>query len=176
MLEFVKDLGMKQESGTTRRWCLAKCSYCQTINEVRTQDLKTRKSCGCATHLKANIKHDMSHSRIYQTWADMKTRCLSSTNKRYHRYGGRGITVCEQWLEFTPFKDWALANGYTDELTIDRVDNNGNYCPENCEWITIQENLQRRNRYYEANKSNTVKSHSDEYSSDSGENLLEQFS
>ena len=173
MLEFVKDLGMKQESGTTRRWCLAKCSYCQTINEVRTQDLKTRKSCGCATHLKAHIKHEMSHSRIYQTWADMKTRCLSNTNRRYHRYGGRGITVCEQWLEFTPFKDWALANGYTDELTIDRVDNDGNYCPENCEWITIQENLQRRNRYYEANKSNTAKSHSDEHSSDSGENLLE---
>lgn len=115
----------------------------------------------------------MSHSRIYQTWADMKTRCLSSTNKRYHRYGGRGITVCEQWLEFAPFKDWALANGYTDELTIDRVNNDGNYCPENCEWITIQENLQRRNRYYEANKSNTTKPHSNEHSSDSGENLLE---
>ena len=76
----------------------------------------------------------------------MKTRCYSTTNARFHRYGGRGIKVCEAWLEFSPFRDWALLNGYTDELTIDRINNDGNYGPSNCEWVTIQENLKRRNK------------------------------
>lgn len=148
--EIIEDLGMVKDSGgTTRRWCLAKCPYCGKIGKHRTQALKTKKSCGCkSTELKtqASTKHGCANDRLYQTWADMKTRCLCENNPRYHKYGGRGITVCEEWLDFPAFKTWAESNGYTDELTIDRVDNDGNYCPENCEWVTIQENLRRRNK------------------------------
>ena len=146
MLIFIKDLGMRKERGCTRRWCLVKCSYCGEAVEKRTQQLKKLKSCGCATFLKANTKHGDHKTRLYQVWADMKTRCLNKNNPRYHRYGGRGISVCEPWLSYPNFKVWALAAGYTDSLTIDRIDNNKNYAPDNCEWVTIQENLRRRNK------------------------------
>lgn len=145
-LELIKNLGMRREGKTTRRWCKAKCSYCGNIVEKRTDDLKTRKSCGCATFLKAHTKHNMSKTRLYKQWADIKTRCRNPMNNRYHRYGGRGIKICDEWINFEPYMKWALENGYTDELTIDRIDNDGDYKPSNCEFVTIQENLKRRNR------------------------------
>lgn len=146
MLTLVEDLGMRKEGKSTRRWCTAKCSYCNIIVERRTQQLNKLQSCGCATQLKAHIKHNCHKDRIYQIWADMKTRCLQPNNPRYHRYGGRGISVCTEWLFFPSFKEWADTNWYEDTLTIDRVDNDGNYEPSNCQWITVQENLKRRNR------------------------------
>ena len=78
---------------------------------------------------------------LYQTWADMKSRCSCQTNIRFHRYGGRGIFVCDEWSNFVTFRDWALSNGYTDALTIDRINNDGPYAPDNCRWVTIQENI-----------------------------------
>ena len=148
-LELIEDLGMRKEGNTTRRWCKAICSYCGEVVERRTQQLKILKSCGCISN-KLKTKHLTKHGnykdRLYRTWADMKTRCIQPNNNRYHRYGGRGIKVCNEWMLFEPFKEWALANGYTDELTIDRIDNDGNYEPSNCEWVTLQENLRRRNR------------------------------
>jgi len=70
----------------------------------------------------------------------MKQRCSNQNCKDYPRYGGKGITVCDKWLDFVPFRDWALANGYRDNLTIDRITSNGNYEPSNCRWITGFEN------------------------------------
>lgn len=149
--EVIEDIGMRKDSGgTTRRWCLAKCLHCNEISEQRTQSLKTKKSCGCrasALKAEASTKHGGHKDRLYRTWGDMKTRCLQPNNRRYHKYGGRGITVCDEWMNFPKFKEWALLNGYTDELTIGRIDNDGNYEPNNCEWVTIQENLRRRNKY-----------------------------
>lgn len=88
----------------------------------------------------------MSHTRIYLCWARMKGRCLNPNNKDYKHYGGRGITICDEWLDvefgFTNFYYWAMENGYTDELTIDRIDVNGNYESSNCRWATI---LEQRN-------------------------------
>jgi len=78
----------------------------------------------------------------------MKARCSNKNNVRYHNYGGRGIKVCDEWQEFIPFMNWAITHGYTDELTLDRINNDGNYEPSNCRWAT---NMEQQN-----NKKNTL--------------------
>jgi hypothetical protein len=89
----------------------------------------------------------MSSSRLYQTWQNMKSRCYYKKDRKYKNYGGRGITICDKWLNnFEAFRDWALSNGYTDNLTLDRINPDGNYCPENCRFITIQEQARNRTR------------------------------
>lgn len=103
------------------------------------------KSCGCLRReVLDSTTHGLSRSRLYNIWASIKKRCLCLNNKDYNRYGGRGITVCDEWMKFEPFKNWAISNGYDDALTIDRIDNNSDYCPENCRWITSK--YQSRNR------------------------------
>lgn len=111
----------------------------------------TTKSCGCLTHEKiiefnkrTKVKHGFRKTRLYREWQSMKGRCAYPSVNGYERYGGRGITVCDEWKNsFESFKNWALSNGYTDELSLDRIDVNGNYCPKNCRWATDIE--QRRN-------------------------------
>jgi hypothetical protein len=84
-------------------------------------------------------------SRLRGIWTNMCTRCNNPNSPRYGDYGGRGIVVCEEWRHtFAPFEKWALTNGYTDNLTIDRIDVNGDYCPENCRFVTYTENNQNR--------------------------------
>lgn len=105
------------------------------------------KSCGCVGFekiSKMNVTHGMSKTRLMTVHMNIKQRCLNHTRHDYNRYGGRGITVCDEWQDFATFKDWALANGYRKDLTIDRIDSNGNYEPSNCRWITISD--QQRNR------------------------------
>ena len=74
----------------------------------------------------------------------MRSRCNNPNTKEYHRYGGKGIKVCGEWNDYFVFRDWAYQNGYADNLTIDRMDNNGDYCPENCKWSTLVEQQQNR--------------------------------
>lgn len=83
-------------------------------------------------------------SSLYNSWQGMKKRCLNPNNPKYKRYGGRGINVCEEWLSFKPFLEWALSHGFKEGYSIDRINNDGDYCPENCRWISVSENSRRK--------------------------------
>lgn len=137
------------KKGSAKWLCLCDCGK-ETI--VRTSSLNNggTKSCGCLQreHMTAlgyaRKKYD-SNSRLYHIWQSMKQRCLNSNHRRYNDYGGRGITVCEEWKNsFQVFYDWAMANGYKENLSIDRIDNDKGYSPDNCQWATMKE--QRNNR------------------------------
>lgn len=110
------------------------------------------KSCGCLKNEMSRErlkKHGKSRTRLYDIWIAIKQRCYNPKNDRYKSYGGRGITVCDEWLnDFQAFYDWAMTNGYKDDLTIDRIDVNGNYEPSNCRWITnLQQQQNKRNSF-----------------------------
>lgn len=141
------------------RW-LCKCD-CGNEVVVYGRHLKSGNtmSCGCY-HKKHNhefgYKHGWSKTRLYNIWCDMKSRCSNPNEKAYKWYGGKGISVCKEWEgDFTNFKNWALNNGYDDTLTIDRVDSNDNYYPENCRWIPYQDNVRRAKRMYSGIAINT---------------------
>lgn len=91
-----------------------------------------------------NVTHDMSHTRIYSVWRGMRRRCNNPNAPKYRFYGGLGIKVCEDWNKpyggFENFYKWAMENGYRDDLTIDRIDSLKDYCPQNCRWISFEEN------------------------------------
>lgn len=142
----------KTRNGNRYYWTVCSCG---NLHIVVGYDLKQghTKSCGCLLrevwqkNIKlatiARIKHRMCKTRIYSTWNDMHTRCNNPNCKFYKNYGGRGISICREWKDFITFKNWAYANGYRSNLTIDRINNNGNYEPSNCQWITGADNARK---------------------------------
>lgn len=153
------------------KW-LCRCD-CGNLRKLYLPYIKngSSKSCGCCRRefLKnQNIKHGMSNSKIYNIWSSMKGRCYTKTQTAYKHYGGRGIRVCDEWLDkengFMNFYNWAMQNGYQEGLSIDRINVNGNYEPTNCRWVTkrTQSNNTRRNIYVIYNEENhTLKEWSD---------------
>ncbi len=135
----------KESKNGRRRW-ICQCE-CGNITEVKAQSLRDghTKSCGCL-----HKKHGLSNSRLFRIWCHMKDRCYNQNHIEYHRYGGRGISLCESWKnDFISFHNWAIENGYNDTLSIDRINIDGNYCPENCRWATtkMQNNNRSTNHY-----------------------------
>ena len=140
-------------SKAVRYMCRCECG---TERPVQYSNLVngTSKSCGCLGNEIAkaqHTKHGMAGTRIFRTWAKMKQRCQNPNDPSYSAYGGRGIKVCDAWMEFQSFYDWAMSNGYQDNLTIDRINVNGNYEPSNCRWTTkyYQDRNTRRSVFIE---------------------------
>ena len=94
---------------------------------------------------KGHLKHGLRKTRLYNIWANIKTRCYNEHDPHFERWGNRGITICEEWKNnFQSFYNWSMNNGYSDELCIDRIDNDGNYEPSNCRWVTVKEQNQNK--------------------------------
>jgi hypothetical protein len=129
----------------------AECKICQRVYEVTATKLKFNKSCGClAKNGTVKSKYWKAHTRLMDIYSNMKARCYNKNTKAYKNYGGRGIAICDEWLNNSnTFCEWALKNNYTEFLTIDRIDNDKGYSPENCRWTSIQ--IQSQNK-----RNNTV--------------------
>lgn len=135
---------------------LCRCD-CGNLVKVASAQLNTghTKSCGC---LKRDVTgkrtiarcttHGKTNTRLFRIWQGMKYRCYNPKCKDYSRYGGRGVVICKEWREdFQAFYDWSMANGYSDNLTIDRKDSNGNYEPSNCRWATVKQQTENKRPY-----------------------------
>ena len=153
----IEDLGRREYGfkGKKTRFGLFECPVCKKHWEVRTADIKngsTTKCQSCKISIN-NTTHGLAHMDEYKMLRDMIRRCQDENHKHYNSYGGRGIKVCEEWLtDPAKFVSWCWANGYSKNLKIDRIDNDGNYEPANCRFVTHQENccntrlLQKRNK------------------------------
>lgn len=143
-LSIIKEVEQKKN----RRRFLCQCD-CGNIKTIDLSKLRTgnTKSCGCLQSESRSISsrtHGLCHHPLYSVWASMKARCYNKNLPTYHCYGGRQIAICEEWLEFVPFYEWAMGHGYRKGLTIERVENSGNYEPDNCTWIPPEQ--QARNK------------------------------
>ena len=131
---------MYKVAGQMKMFGIFQCPECGKEVEKRLQHGKIQKTCGCK-------KHGGYADNLYKVWSGIKRRCNNPNEDSYDRYGGRGIVVCDEWKnKYPPFKIWAEANGYRKGLQIDRINNDGNYEPDNCRFVTPLENARNKNR------------------------------
>lgn len=139
---------LKFYTKSNRLYCECQCIKCGKTKNLRASDLYNPKQNSCMCQ---NIKHGLNNSKIYSVYHNMKDRCLNSRCHAYKNYGGRGIKITTEWLGddgFINFYNWAIANGYKEGLSIDRIDIEGNYEPSNCRWITLSENVALSNQQH----------------------------
>lgn len=141
---------------------LCKCE-CGNEKIAKLTDLRRGhvKSCGCLQYesqTSSNISHGQSKTRLYGIWNGMKQRCFNKNSKNYEHYGNRGITVCEEWKNsFEHFKQWSLNNGYNENLSLERINNNQGYYPENCKWATVKQQGSNRRTNININRNGVTK-------------------
>jgi hypothetical protein len=147
----VTDVFSRREKDRKIQWeCICDCGNKKNVVSNYLMSGKT-KSCGCLSIELSTDRvktHGLTNTRLYSIWSDMKTRCFNTKGRYYINYGGRGVTMSEEWKnDFLAFYRWSIKNGYSDELSIDRINNDGNYCPSNCRWVTrkTQSNNRRSN-------------------------------
>lgn len=161
-MKMVEDLGMMYSLPTSKQkkhFAIYECPYCGSHFRAVLADMRRGdyKSCGCKKFtwmIEKTTKHGMSYTKIFRIWHGMVERCNYEKHISYANYGGRGISVCNEWKDdFIAFYKWAIGNGYVDGLTIDRIDNDGDYCPENCRIATKQQNcMNKRPRGHKLSK------------------------
>ena len=163
-LILLEDLGTMYPTERSKhklRYGLYKCGFCGTEFKTGSQGVKRghTKSCGCYNKRRIgelNKTHGLRNTRLYKIWRDIKYRTLNPNSRDYYKYGGRGITICEEWKnDFMSFYNWAMSKGSSDELSIDRIDNDGNYEPNNCRWTT--RTIQSRNQRIPKNNTSGYK-------------------
>ena len=154
----IEDLGRifpNENSKRKVRFGLYKCSLCGNNFKANTYAINNghSKSCGCYHKRRVSESHKthgLGYTKLYKIWTSMKNRVFNVKSTNYKDYGGRGITICDDWKsDVKSFYNWAMSNGYLEGLSLDRIDNSGNYCPENCRWTTPT--MQQRNQRIKKN-------------------------
>jgi hypothetical protein len=146
MLTIIREIPRFDKKGNKVRYVECLCD-CGNLKRMFVSNFKkpwyANANCGCVS---PHSKHGMVHTKLYKVWGAMVERCSNPHNHAYHNYGGRGITVCEEWKRSENFFKWALASGYKDGLEIDRENNEANYTPSNCRFVTRQVNTLNRRK------------------------------
>ncbi len=152
-MKIIKNLGMQYPTKNSKKklkYGIVECDNCKQHfkTSIILKKLKSNnivcKNCKYIKISKSNTIHGESRtSRLNSIWRGIRSRCNNKNNTAYHIYGGKGIIICNKWNNYINFKSWALSNGYSDQLTIERKNSNKNYEPSNCEWITKSENSRR---------------------------------